>query len=158
MASPVPGAAPSGEQTEAPGGAPASDAGGPSGEPEVEQERGPLVQHIVIRRDLVEALKWPLGSVIAQGCHAAVAAIWQEREQAAVQQYCGNDNIDSMHKVVLEVKGEPQLRSLSEKLAEGNVGHKLWVEQPENVATCLATSPHFKADVASYFKKLKLCK
>lgn len=156
MASPPPpDSALRNEGTEGPGSA------APGGEKGAEQglaERGPLVQHVVIRRDLVDALKWPLGSVVAQGCHAAVAAIWQERDRSLVQQYCGEDNIDSMHKVVLEIKGEAQLRALSEKLREGGVGHKLWVEQPENMATCLATAPHHKADVAAYFKKLKLCK
>ena len=50
--------------------------------------------------------------------------------------------------VVLEIKGETQLRSLSAKLAEAGVAHKLWVEQPEDYATCLATAPAPKSTVA----------
>ena len=60
--------------------------------------------------------------------------------------------------VVLEVKGEAQLRSLSEKLAAEGVPHKLWVEQPEDYATCLATAPRPKSQVQPHVKKLKLCK
>ena len=60
--------------------------------------------------------------------------------------------------VVLEIKGEAQLRTLAEKLAEAGVPHKLWVEQPEDFATCLATEPAHKSAVSSHFKKLKLCK
>eukprot|EP00897_Mesotaenium_endlicherianum_P006587 jgi/Mesen1/5957/ME000301S05085 len=121
-------------------------------------DKGPVVQHIIMRRDLVDTLNWPLGSVVSQGCHASVAAMWMYKDDAVVQRYCGPDNLDSMHKVVLEVKGEMQLRKLSEKLAEAGVDHKLWIEQPENVATCLATKPHHKADVAPHFKRLKLFK
>ena len=60
--------------------------------------------------------------------------------------------------VVLEVKGEPQLRTLSAALESAGVAHKLWTEQPENVATCLATKPYPKQAVAAHFKKLNLCK
>lgn len=60
--------------------------------------------------------------------------------------------------VVLEVKGETQLRNLAAKLREGGVAHKLWIEQPEDFATCLATHPAAKSTVAAHFKKLKLCK
>ncbi|GJN26524.1 hypothetical protein PR202_gb14461 [Eleusine coracana subsp. coracana] len=32
------------------------------------------------------------------------------------------------------------------------------IEQPENIATCIATAPCPKSQVSSFFKKLKLCK
>ncbi|KAL9260609.1 putative peptidyl-tRNA hydrolase PTRHD1 [Drosera capensis] len=115
-----------------------------------------LVQYVVLRRDLIE--EWPMGSVVTQGCHAAVAAVWMSREDEETRQYCGDGNIDSMHKVTLEVKGETQMLNLSEKLMAGGIVHKLWIEQPENIPTCLATKPYPKSSVASFFKKLKLCK
>jgi hypothetical protein len=59
---------------------------------------------------------------------------------------------------VLEIKGEAQLRTLGEKLTEGGIAYKMWVEQPENFVTCLATKPYHKQTVASYFKKLNLAK
>ena len=66
---------------------------------------------------------------------------------------------DLVHsQVVLEVKGEPQLRTLSAALEAAGVAHKLWMEQPENVATCLATKPYPKQAVVAHFKKLNLCK
>ncbi|KAG6389599.1 hypothetical protein SASPL_151071 [Salvia splendens] len=58
--------------------------------------------------------------------------------------------------VTLEVKGETQLLNLSEKLKAGGVAHKLWIEQPENIATSLATKPYPKSTVSSFFKDLKL--
>ena len=44
------------------------------------------------------------------------------------------------------------------KLAEAGVDHKLWMEQPENFATCLATRPYRKDEVAQWFKKCNLAK
>ena len=60
--------------------------------------------------------------------------------------------------MVLEVKGEAQLTNLAKQLEEAGVRHKLWVEQPENFPTCLATAPYPKDAVQEHFKKLKLCK
>nr|CAB3488182.1 unnamed protein product [Digitaria exilis] len=119
-----------------------------------------LVQYVVLRRDLADT--WPLGSVVAQGCHAAVAAVWAHRDHPDTAAYCGPDNLDRMHKacstVTLEVKGETQLKNLAEKLQAAGVRHKLWIEQPENIPTCIATAPCPKSQVSSFFKKLKLCK
>uniref|UniRef100_A0ACD5UU81 Uncharacterized protein n=1 Tax=Avena sativa TaxID=4498 RepID=A0ACD5UU81_AVESA len=115
-----------------------------------------VVQYVVLRRDLADA--WPLGSVVAQGCHAAVAAVWAHRDHPDTAAYCAPDNLDSMHKVTLEVKGETQLKNLAEKLEAAGVRYKLWIEQPENIPTCIATAPCPKSQVASFFRKLKLCK
>ncbi|XP_073131898.1 uncharacterized protein [Henckelia pumila] len=115
-----------------------------------------VIQYVVLRRDLIDS--WPLGSVVTQGCHASVAAIWAHKDDPDTLLYCSPSNIDSMHKVTLEVKGEAQIRNLSEKLEAGGVAHKLWMEQPENIPTCLATKPYPKSFVSSFFKKLKLCK
>ncbi|KAL3613847.1 hypothetical protein CASFOL_041921 [Castilleja foliolosa] len=115
-----------------------------------------LMQYVVLRRDLIDT--WPLGSVVTQGCHASVAAIWENKDDPDTLRYCCPSNLDSMHKVTLEVKGEAQMLSLSEKLKPGGVAHKLWMEQPENIPTCLATKPYPKSFVSSFFKKLKLCK
>ncbi|GLI63386.1 hypothetical protein VaNZ11_006341, partial [Volvox africanus] len=117
-----------------------------------------LVQYVVIRKDLWGSLRWPLGSVVAQACHASSAAMWMYRTEEATQQYLAPENIEHMRKVVLEVKDEAQLRKLSEQLAQGGIGHKLWVEQPEDFPTCLATRPYAKSQVAPYFKKLQLSK
>ncbi|KAK9052850.1 hypothetical protein SSX86_029480 [Deinandra increscens subsp. villosa] len=115
-----------------------------------------LVQYVVLRRDLIDT--WPLGSVVTQGCHASVAAIWSHKDDPHTMDYCSPANLDSMHKVTLEVKGEVQLKNLSEKLTSNNIAHKLWIEQPENYPTCLASKPYPKSVVSAFFKKLKLCK
>ncbi|XP_020593799.1 putative peptidyl-tRNA hydrolase PTRHD1 [Phalaenopsis equestris] len=115
-----------------------------------------LVQYVVLRRDLID--EWPLGSTVTQGCHAAVAAIWNHRHCPETAAYLSASNIDSMNKVTMEVKGEAQIRNLAEKLRAEGIEHTLWIEQPENIPTCLATRPYQKSFVSSYFKRLKLCK
>ena len=70
-----------------------------------------------------------------------------------------NDDASSLcSKAVLEVKSETQLRNLSEKLQQQGIKHKLWIEQPENYATCLATAPLPKATMYPILKKYNLCK
>lgn len=119
-------------------------------------ESDTVIQYVVLRRDLIDT--WPLGSLVTQGCHASVAAIWSHKDDPFTLQYCDASNLDSMHKVTLEVKGQAQIVNLSEKLKSGGIDHKLWIEQPENIPTCLATKPYPKSVVSSFFKKLKLCK
>ncbi|KAJ1420124.1 Peptidyl-tRNA hydrolase, PTH2 [Sesbania bispinosa] len=128
----------------------------PNDAPSQQENSDVVVQYVVLRRDLIDT--WPLGSVVTQGCHASVAAIWSNKDDPFTVDYCSPDKIDSMHKVTLEVKGETQIKNLSEKLTSGGIMHKLWIEQPENIPTCLATKPYPKSIVSSYFKKLKLCK
>lgn len=56
-----------------------------------------LVQYVVLRRDLINT--WPLGSVVTQGCHASVAAVWAHRDHPDTLGYCSDSNLDHMHKV-----------------------------------------------------------
>lgn len=56
-----------------------------------------IVQYVVLRRDLIDT--WPLGSVVTQGCHASVAAVWAYRDRPDTAAYVSDSNIDCMHKV-----------------------------------------------------------
>ena len=72
----------------------------------------PLVQYVVVRGDLLKALKWPVGAVIAQACHACSAAIHLYQDDASTIEYL--KNLDSMHKIILEVRtrlGKSHIRS-----------------------------------------------
>ena len=65
----------------------------------------PMVQYheyVVVRGDLLKALKWPVGAVIAQACHASSAVIHLYHDDASTVEYL--KNLDSMHKIVLEVR------------------------------------------------------
>jgi len=66
--------------------------------------------------------------------------------------------IQCMLQVVLEATGEDQLHNIARNLEEAGISYKLWIEQPENFPTALASAPARKSTVAPFFKKLKLCK
>lgn len=74
----------------------APDAAAAAGEEGAKEAVDVLVQYVVLRRDLADA--WPLGSVVAQGCHAAVSAVWAHRDHPDTAAYCAPDNLDRMHK------------------------------------------------------------
>lgn len=115
-----------------------------------------IVQYIVVRKDLITDLQWPFGAVVAQACHAVTAVTHLFHDDPDTQKYL--EDLDNMHKVVLEAKNEQELVSVKDKLVENNIKHKLWVEQPENIPTCLVCKPYPKNEVQNYFKKLKLFK
>ncbi|XP_066533725.1 putative peptidyl-tRNA hydrolase PTRHD1 [Hoplias malabaricus] len=115
-----------------------------------------LVQYVVVRSDLIHSLSWPLGAVITQACHAATAVIHLHYSDPDTQLYLSD--LDNMHKVVLQAPDEACLSTLSATLSEKGIAHKLWMEQPENIATCLALKPYPKQIVHPFLKKLKLFK
>ncbi|GAV05642.1 hypothetical protein RvY_15742 [Ramazzottius varieornatus] len=114
------------------------------------EEEDYMIQYIVIRGDL----KWPTGALIAQGCHAATAVMHLFRDDAETRNYL--TDLDRMHKCVLKAADEKVLHDLAEKLKLHSVEHKLWIEQPENIPTCLAVKPYKKKTVQQHFAHLKL--
>lgn len=60
-----------------------------------------VVQYVLVRGDLTRTLKWPSGAVIAQACHACVAAVHTYYSDPDTQAYLAD--LGNMHKVVLEV-------------------------------------------------------
>ena len=60
-----------------------------------------VVQYVVIRRDLIDTLKWPVGAVIAQACHACIAVIQLSKDDEHTKLYL--EDLDNMHKVILQV-------------------------------------------------------
>uniref|UniRef100_T1JCY8 peptidyl-tRNA hydrolase n=1 Tax=Strigamia maritima TaxID=126957 RepID=T1JCY8_STRMM len=98
-----------------------------------------LVQYVIIRGDLQKVLKWSLGAIIAQACHATAAIVYTFRNDPNVMQY--TKDLDKMHKVILEIPDDISLQILAATLSHDNIDFKLWIEQPENIATCLATKP-----------------
>ncbi|KAJ1680144.1 peptidyl-tRNA hydrolase domain-containing protein 1 [Spiromyces aspiralis] len=57
-----------------------------------------------------------------------------------------------------KVKNEAALLSISESLTNINIPHHLWVEQPENIPTCLATVPILRSELGDALKKCTLMK
>ncbi|KAG0309292.1 peptidyl-tRNA hydrolase domain-containing protein 1 [Dissophora globulifera] len=115
----------------------------------------PLTMFIVIRKDLIKVLGWSTGSVISQACHASTAVLHKTQDMKDTREYLAD--LNNMHKVVLEIKNLPQLEALSEKLTQLDVPHVTWREQPEDILTCISTSPiRRSAEVREAFKKCSL--
>jgi peptidyl-tRNA hydrolase len=107
---------------------------------------------------LTNAFDHILGSSAAQGSHSSVAAIakaLQEKDADTVEYL---EQLQSMRKVVLKAEDADQLTRLQAELTTQNVPHHLWIEQPENVPTCLVTYPRDKNTIAHLFKRFRLFK
>ncbi|EIW80297.1 peptidyl-tRNA hydrolase II [Coniophora puteana RWD-64-598 SS2] len=109
------------------------------------KKESPLVMQIVVRRDLLEDSEerskgWGVGPLMAQVAHAATAVIHETRGDPNTQAYLAD--LKGMHKLVHQVPNGTALVRLSEVLTTAGVLHHLWVEQPENVPTCLALAPN----------------
>ncbi|OEH75373.1 hypothetical protein cyc_04876 [Cyclospora cayetanensis] len=118
-------------------------------------QNDPLIQYVVLRQDLATELKWPLGAVVAQACHAAVDALGlaMEADKETARRYLAAGS--SMRTVVLQVANEAELLKLQDKLKKNHIGHKLWQEEPENIPTALASVPIQKS-AARVFRGFKL--
>ena len=137
----------------APAAAPSADAASTD---TTAAEDDPVVQFVVVRRDLLKTMEWPVGSVIAQACHACTAATVAHLDDAHVRAYLAD--VDHMRKVVKECKGETQLLALADALRAAEVPHKVWLEQPENLPTAIALKPSPRSAVAPLLKKYQLFK
>ncbi|KAK7789407.1 hypothetical protein R5R35_010267 [Gryllus longicercus] len=112
-----------------------------------------LVQYIILRGDLLKT--WKVGPMIAQACHGVTAVMAKHYSDPYVQEYL--QDLDNMHKVVLEAPDLPCIEKLVSVLKENNIDHTVWIEKPENFCTCLVLKPYPKAEVEEYVKEFKLC-
>ncbi|KII95616.1 hypothetical protein PLICRDRAFT_34536 [Plicaturopsis crispa FD-325 SS-3] len=115
----------------------------PSHEKLTSGEQGHLVMQIVVRRDLLDAQGWGVGPLMAQVAHAATAVLHETGDRPETIAYLAD--LKEMHKVVLQTSDESSLRKLSmllEASSSSPIPHHLWIEQPENVPTCIALSPN----------------
>lgn len=112
----------------------------------------PIVQYILVRTDL----NWTTGALIAQACHASIATISETVQNQFTKSYLGD--LDNMRKVILRAEKLEDLTSVQAVLRNAGIEHRLWIEKPENIATCLACSPQPKSLVQAAFRHLKLFK
>ncbi|CAG7823332.1 unnamed protein product [Allacma fusca] len=113
-----------------------------------------FVQYVILRKDLQTTLGWPLGALIAQACHAATAVLHIYQEDENTRAYLAK--LDSMHKVVLQIPDAESLNELASTLTTNNIDFKLWIEQPENIPTCIAIKPYPRDVVKPLVKQFKL--
>ncbi|KAJ3274246.1 hypothetical protein HDV01_003319 [Terramyces sp. JEL0728] len=115
-----------------------------------------LTVYIILRKDLLKMAGWSQGSMIGQACHGVSKMLWEKRNDEAVIRYM--EDMDNMHKVVLELKNASQLETLSTSLQENKIDFVRWVEMPENTLSCLVTKPYEPDDIRPLLKKCSLFK
>ncbi|KAL1779160.1 peptidyl-tRNA hydrolase PTRHD1 [Sigmodon hispidus] len=112
-----------------------------------------LVQYLVLRKDLSQApFSWPTGALVAQACHTATAALHLHQDHPHMVAYLRE--LGRMHKVVLEAADEATLKELAETLKQKDIDNMLWLDQPDNIATCIALRPYPKEEVKPVFEEV----
>lgn len=112
-----------------------------------------LVQYILIIKESVHG--WALGSIVAQGCHAAIKCFAQYQHDPDMIAYAAPENLESMRKVVLSCPMD-NWTCIKEKADALGVQYSEWIEQPEGTLTCVAFKPASKDLIGSLFTGLKL--
>ncbi|KAL3116232.1 hypothetical protein niasHT_004403 [Heterodera trifolii] len=112
------------------------------------------VMYLLLRADLLDVLRWPLGAVFTQIAHAATACIWTFREDPEVAAYM--TDMDNMHKVTLKVPDEKTLLEHAKRLADEGIGHRVWHE--DGMAVCIAVKPMPKQKLKPLLGNLPLYK
>lgn len=116
-----------------------------------------IIQYVVMRKDLRPSAKsngFSTGAYVAQGCHAAAAALHRFSSSERTTRFL--NDLDNMTVCVLGVENDVELESLASKLSAANVSFHMWIEQPENIPTALATAPVEKHQVWDLLGHLKL--
>ncbi|CAO1429092.1 unnamed protein product [Diamesa serratosioi] len=115
-----------------------------------------LIQYVIVRGDLMKVLKWNIGAVITQCCHAVAAINHITKDDDLTKSYLSEENLDSMHKCVLQIPDKETIELLAKTLDENKIQYKMWIEQPENIPTCIAVKAYEKESVQEFFKAFKL--
>ena len=121
-----------------------------------EEEKEPIVQYIIVRNDLGRNQDRAFNTLISHTSSASTAAIHMYYNHEDTKAYLKDG--DNMRKKILQVENEEELLELDIKLMIQKVDYRMWLKQPENYATCIATRPYPISELAQHFKKLKIYK
>lgn len=110
----------------------------------------PLVMQLIVDRELIKS-GWTMGPMMAQAAHASTAVLVETHHRQDTKDYISHNNLPHMHKIILQTPKNVPLKELASQLsAESDTSmppHYLWIEQPENIPTCLAIAPNRKPTV-----------
>ena len=112
-----------------------------------------LVQYILIIKE--HTAGWPLGAIVAQGCHAVTACMALYHNSEAYKSYTRESELSEMRKVVLESSME-QWCLLKQTLEAKGIRFYEWFEKPENVLTAVALLPGSQTILKPLISHLKL--
>lgn len=94
------------------------------------------------------------GEYIAQGIHAAMAAIHKFKNHIDTIKYL--EKLEDMTTIVLEINNIEDTKQLLEK---NDIDHYVWLEKPEMIHTAIALRPMLKNEkLSALLKPYKLFK
>ena len=125
-------------------------------EEEKEQKKEVIVQYIIVRNDAYRNQDRSFSAILQHTCSAAAAVIHKHYHHKYTREYL--KDLDGMKKKVFQVNDEKELFALENKLVSNEIDYKMWIKQPGNCATCIATRPYPMSEISSYFKNVKLYK
>lgn len=111
------------------------------------------IQYVLIITDHV--VGWPLGAIVAQGCHSVTACMAMYRDLQIYQEYTAEDNIGQMRKAILACPSSKWI-DIKSRLVQANVYFTEWYEKPENVLTAVALVPGSKTLLKPFIGDLTL--
>merc|ERR1711918_227455 len=111
-------------------------------QPETVKDNDPVVIYVLLRKDL----DWPTGALMNQVGHACTKVAWEAREDPVAIEFMTEASAQ-MTQYTMGAKNEQELRKVESKLVAANIPFHLWVEQPEDVPSCLATRPRRRSQV-----------
>ncbi|OAF68303.1 Peptidyl-tRNA hydrolase domain-containing protein 1 [Intoshia linei] len=109
-----------------------------------------LIMYIILRTD-VGLTK---GQLAAQACHSCIKTVHIYKNDASMVEYL--KDIDNMTKVLLKTRDMKEYENIKKNLKSSKISYTEWLEQPENLITCLSLKPYYKNDVYDIIKELKL--
>lgn len=90
---------------------------------------------VIVRKDL----KWKQGPVIAQACHAVSGLLWINAQDSRVLDYMSR--LQDMTKIIYKIQNLKDLKELQQEFGKLGILSYEWIEQPENITTCIAVGP-----------------
>lgn len=112
-----------------------------------------LVQYVFVRTDIPTIRK---GALVAQACHACVAAMTVYGDSPDTREYL--ENLGQMTKIVLRMD-RGQCEELCSFLERSGYDYYAWVEHPEEEITSVALRPYHKekhGDLLRFIRHYKL--
>ena len=121
-----------------------------------EEEKEVIVQYIIVRNDVYRNQERSFNTILQHTSSAATSMIHKHYHHKYTRDYLKDG--DDMRKKIFQVKDEKELSDLSNTLTLNNIDFKVWIKQPGNYATCIATRPYPVTDMSQHFKNVKIYK
>ena len=121
-----------------------------------EKKKELIVQYIIVRNDVYRNQERSFNQILQHTSSAAAAVIHKYYHHKNTRDYL--KDLDGMRKKVFQVHDEKELFALENNLVSNEIDYKMWIKQPGNFATCIATRPYPISEISEHFKTVKLYK